>query len=426
MTLPTPGRRTVSALALLCAGAAASAAETSPYALGTAVTFGRDDNLFRAPEGDEVSDRWATLTLFGTVDETIGRQRLRAKGNVSRSVYDERSDLDHTGYDLSFDWDGATANEISWNLGALARRSLVNYGTVLESEGRVRNLEDSEQVYGSVQVGLQAQWVAALAASYRRVDYSAPIYADEQHRIGTVGGHVQWNPLGPVSLSVGPRWSQGRYPQARDLGGGVYEADEYDRVDVDFGAKWVPTGASTLNARVSLTRQEFDVLGDRDFEGTTGYLTWDWQATGNTRLRAVASRDTGSETSFFSSDILGPPQRGTGDSSQVTNALALRADYAATAKITLALGGQYARRWLKSSSRLDDGTPVSDLGGEERSSSVLFAILYAPTRNSLIGCEFGHHRRKTDTTLSSPYSANTTLCSGRIAFDTLFSPAPPQ
>ena len=421
MKLPIPHRRMALAVALLCAGAAQ--AETSPYTLGAGLSFGRDDNLFRAPEGDQTSDRWTTFTLFGAVDQTIGRQRLRLKGNVNRNVYDERSDLDNTGYGLTLDWDGASAESVSWNLGLIARRSLASYGTVLEPEGRVRNLEDSEQINASVQIGLQAQWVAALAASYRQVDYSAPIYANEQQRIGTVGGHVQWNPLGPLSLSVGPRFSHGSYPQARDLGGGEFQADEYARTDIDFGAKWVPTGASTLNARISLTRQEYDVLSDRDFEGTTGYLTWDWEATGKTKVRAVASRDTGSETSFFTSDILGPPQRGTGDS-QVTNALAARIDYAATAKITLALGGQYARRFLKSSSRLDDGSTLSEVSGQERSASVLLALLYAPTRNSLLGCEFGHHRRKTDTTLSSPYSANTVLCSARLAFDSLFDAAP--
>jgi len=410
------------AVALLCCGAAG--AETSPYTLGASIAFGRDDNLFRAPEGDETSDRWWTGALFGAVDQTIGRQRLRLKANVNRSVYDERTDLDNTGYGLTFDWDGQTAESISWNLGAMARRALASYGTVLEPAGRVRNLEDMAQINAGLKIGMQAQWVAGLVASYRQVDYSAPVYAADEYRVASLGGYALWNPAGPLTLSFGPRFSQGRYPNALALGNGQFREDQFDRRDLDFTAKYVPTGASTLTARVSLTDQEFDVATDRDFRGATGYLTWDWEATGKTRLRAIASRDTGSETSFFTSDILGTPQRGTGDTSQVTNALTARVDYQATAKITLALGGQFARRFLKSSSRLDDGSTIVDETGQETSSSVLFAVLYAPTRNSLLGCEFGHHRRKTDTPLSSPYTANTVLCSGRLAFDSFASGAP--
>lgn len=417
---PTPLRRHPLARAATLMGASlllgAAHAETSPYSIGAGIGIGRDDNLFRGPPGEEVSDRYTTVTLFGGVDEKIGRQRLQAKGSVRRSDYDERTDLDNTGYGLTLAWDGATANEITWNLAYTARRSLANYGTVLEAERRVRNIETNRHASAGVQIGLQAQWVAGLTLAHRSVDYSAAAYADDQLRVDSVAANVLWNPLGPVSLSVGPRLSRGRYPQARDLGAGVVQADEFERKDLDFGVKWVPTGASTLNARLSLTHQEFDVLGDRDFKGATGQLGWLWQATGKTKLNAVLSRDTGSETSFFTTDILGTPLRGTGDNSRVTNSLTARIDYEATAKISVALTGQYAERRLAASSRLGEGILFANLSGDERSGSALIAVRYEPTRNSAITCEAGHHRRATRTVLSSPYRANTLGCSAQLAF----------
>ena len=421
MTLKPPRPLTLArAAALLCAGLAAGPAladETGPYRLGAGIAFGRDDNLFRAPAGEEVSDRYTTYSVFGGIDQPIGRQRLLANLKVQRSDYSERTDLDHTGYGLALGWKGETVGPISWDLAYTARRSLASYATVLEAERRIANIETNRQASAGIQLGLQAQWVAGLTLSHRSIDYSAPAYADDQLRVDSVGANVLWNPLGPVSVSVGPRVSRGRYPQARDLGGGVFQADEYDRHDIDFGVKWVPTGASTLNARLSLTRQTFDVLGDRDFSGTTGLLSWQWQATGKTKLSTAISRDTGSETSFFMTDILGAPQRGTGDNSRVTNSVAARLDYEATSKISVALTGQYAERRLAASSRLGDGSAFVDLEGNERSGSVLLALRYTPTRNSLLGCELGHHRRASNTILSSSYRASTFGCAAQLAFE---------
>jgi hypothetical protein len=420
MRLPPLRRRPLAhAATLMCAGllAGGALAETGPYKLGAGISFGRDDNLFRAPQGEEVSDRYTTATVFGGIDQPIGRQRLKADLNVRRVEYSERNDLDHTGYGLALGWKGETVGPISWDLSYTARRALASYATVLEAERRISNIETNRQASAGIQLGLQAQWVAGLTFAHRRIDYSAPEYADDQVRVDSVGANVLWNPLGPVSVSVGPRVSRGRYPQARDLGGGVFQADEYDRHDIDFGVKWVPTGASTLNARLSLTRQEFDVLGDRDFSGATGLLSWQWEATGKTKLTTAISRDTGSETSFFMTDILGAPQRGTGDNSRVTNSAAARIDYEATAKISVALTGQYAERRLAASSRLSDGAAFVDLEGNERSGSVMLAVRYAPTRNSLVGCELGHHRRASTSILSSSYRANTVGCAAQLAFE---------
>ena len=407
------------AAAIACAGliAAGAHAETGPYKLGAGLSYGRDDNLFRAPQGQEVADHYVGATVFGGVDETIGRQRVTANLDVRHVDYSERNDLDHTGYGLALGWKGETVGPLSWDLAYSARRSLASYATVLEAERRIANIESNRQASAGVQLGLQAQWVVGLNLAHRSIDYSAPEYADDQLRVDTVGANVLWNPLGPVSLSVGPRVSRGRYPQARDLGGGVFQADEFTRHDIDFGVKWLATGASTLNARLSLTRQTFDVLGDRDFSGATGLVSWEWQATGKTKLSTVLSRDTGSETSFFTTDILGAPQRGTGDNSRVTNSAAARLDYEATAKTSFSLTARYAERRLAASSRLSDGAAFVDIEGNERSGSALLAARYAPTRNSLVSCEIGHHRRASNSVLSSSYRANTVGCAAQLAFE---------
>ena len=405
--------------AWLCAALAAGAAhaESSPYTIGAGITFGRDNNLFRAPAGETVSDRYTVLSVFGGVDETIGRQHVQAKGTLRRSDYQKRDDLDNTGYGVLLGWNGATANEVSWNLSYNANRSLASYATVLEAERRIPNIETSQQARADLQVGMRAQWIATMMLSHRSIDYSAAAYADDQYRLDTVGFGATWNPLGPVSISVGPRFGRGRYPQARAATGGGFEADDFTRRDLDLGVKWVATGASTLTARLSATRQRFDLLGDRDFDGATGELRWLWQATGKTKLNTVLTRDTGSETGFFDLSFLGDQQRGTGDNSQVTNSIATRIDHELTGKTALSLSLQYALRRLVASSRLDDGSLFFNAGGIERSASAVFGLRYTPTRNSVLGCDVGYYRRGTRTILSTPYHANTFSCSAQLAIN---------
>src|SRR5258706_11958260 len=189
-----------SALLCACALAAAAHAETSPYTLGAGITYGRDDNLFRAPAGQEVSDRYTTVSLFGGVDQTISRQRVRANATVRRSDYRERTDLNNTGYGVLLGWNGETEGEVSWNMSYTRNRSLASYATVLEAAGRIPNIETSQQASAGIQLGLQAEWVANLTLSHRSIDYTAPAYADDQYRLDTVAVGPTWNPPAPGSI----------------------------------------------------------------------------------------------------------------------------------------------------------------------------------------------------------------------------------
>jgi Putative beta-barrel porin 2 len=404
------------ALCVLMAAAGARA-EGNPYSIGASLAISKDNNLFRSPPGEAVSDRYVTASLFGGVDQSIGRQRVQASAAVYGSRYHERADLDNTGYSLRLGWNGATAGEVSWDLSYAANRALASYATVVDPALRVANLESSRQAIASAQLGLQAQWLANVTLSHRNISYSAPSYAAEEVRLDALGLGVSWNPQGPLSLSFGPRHTRGRYPHSRGASADTVEATGFVRDDLDLGANWVASGASTLTTRFSLTRQRDDVLHERDFDGATAQLRWQWAVTGKTRVDAALSRDTGSETSFLAQSTPGDVARGSGDNSRLTNSVSMRVDYDLTGKIMLSAGGSYARRQLSANTLMDSGggvlVPVS-LSGNERSGSLNLGLRYAPTRNSLLGCGLGYARRGSSTSLSSPYRANTASCSAQL------------
>lgn len=405
----------VGALVLAMQALVPARAETSPWSFGAGLTFGSDSNVFRAVEGQEVSDRYSALSLFGTLDESIARQRLRGSATLRRENYDGRGDLDNTAYGLSAEWLGSSAGELSWKLALSAQRNLASYATVLEPERRVPNSETSRQWIAAAQLGLVSQWVASLTFSRRSIDYSAAAYADDQYSLDSLGANAQWNPLGPLSISVGPRWSRGRFPFARIAADGSAQEDGFTRRDLDLTVDWRASGASSVAGRVSVTRQRYDQLSQRDFSGATGQITWRWIPTGKTTMDLALSRDTGSETSFFTVSFLGVPLRGTGDNSELTSRLTGRLAYQLGGKTSLSLAGQYAERRLATRSTLGGGAMELNIqGGRDRSGSITLGAAWAPTRGVDLDCALTHARRASLTTLSSSYRSDAANCSMRI------------
>jgi Putative beta-barrel porin 2 len=386
----------------------APALETSPYSIGAGLGLGRDDNLFRAPDGEALSDSYTLAQIFGAVDQTYGRQRLQAQAAWRDHRYRSRRDLDNLGYTGSLSWDGSTEGDVSWAVSHATNRRLAAYATLQDPNFRAANLETVDQTQARVQLGLVAQWAANLALSQRRVDHTALAFERERVHLQTVGASVQWMPTGPLSLSVGPRLTRGRVPLTSD---GV--ARSFKRHDLDVGVNWVATGESVLRARISRTQQDYDVPEQGDFRGTTGQLDWAWTLTGRTRLNTALSRETGSESVFLVPSGAAQTLRGSGDDRQISTALTLRLDHDVTGKITLGLDLQAVHRKLAISRQLAGGSLVQ-ASGSDRSTLARVGLRYAATRSVVLACDVGHERRTSSTTLSAPYRVNTASCNAQL------------
>lgn len=394
-----------------------ASAETSPWSLGVGLSQAYDDNVFRAPPEQAVGDHLRSLFLTGTLDQAIGRQQLQASATVRDTRYENRTDLDYRGYSLQSAWNGSTAGNLSWNLNVRAQRTLASYADALDARERVANVETSRQLGASLQLGLVADWVAGLNAGRRTLDYSSAIYAPDELVQNHLGLSVTWHPLGPLSITSGPRITLGRYPNAQD-GNGAAQPDRFRRRDWDLAAQWAVSGASQLSARVSLSRQRHDLQRSLDFSGTTGELGWQWQPGARTRLNLSLARDTGSETSFFSLGAPGAALRGSGDSSQVSRSVTLGLAYQLGAKASLTAQASAARRHLVSASRLTGGTGPIDLGtraGDEPSHGLQLGLRYEPLRSLQLACDAGRTVRTGVDGLSTTYRATQVSCSGQLS-----------
>jgi hypothetical protein len=418
-----PRRGGIARLQRAAAGTAASLllapalAETPPWNVGASLAVAHDNNIFRAPAGAAVADRSSVATVLGNLDLVFGRQRLKADASLQHSRYATRDDLNHTGHALHLGWTGATGGAISWNVALGAQRRLGSYASARDEGLRVANLESSREASATLQWGWVAQGIASVSVSRRELDQSAAAYASQSYTLDSVALGLQLNPLRPLTFSVGPRLSHGRFPQAQIDAQGQPRADTFNRGDLDLQATWRATGASTLTARLSLSRQRHRLLSDRDIGGSTGSFGWQWVATGKTTFNTSLSRDTGTETSFLAEDLGDQRLTQSGDSSRLTTSLATRVDHELTGKITLGASGRYSLRQLTASSviGLDSVTlPTDRSTANERSAVVGLNIRYRPTQQLTLRCDWSHERRGDAAPFSAAYRDHAVGCSAQF------------
>jgi hypothetical protein len=202
-----------------------------------------------------------------------------------------------------------------------------------------------------------------------------------------VGG--RYGAGGQLTFGLNARFTKEETPLYRpllplELTGGVptlsptLEPDESDRQDLDFNITWRPSGLSTVNTRVSLTKQDHTAPSRSDFSGVTGKVLWEYAPTGKTTLRSALVRDTGAETSFLSLTDFG--LAGLRFDNNRLNWIVLgEADWAATSKILVTSGLHYIH-----------GTIETLTGQEFSSNQTRFRLgaRYQATRAASLGCDF--------------------------------------
>jgi hypothetical protein len=398
------------AVALLgCAGAAGvMAQEPNPYYIGASQAFTRENNVFRVPEGQpETDDTYSTTSLLAGVNQPFGRQRILADAAVRHNRYRNNDQLDHTGYGLDLNLDWETIESLSGRFGYTAKQSLARYGADLGPAITARNLERSQEFVARGPYGGAS--VLALEASYvnRRLDYTAPEYAFQELRQDVVRAGLLYRPGASLTLGIGVRRTDGEYPFAVEPIPGTFQSDDFKRNDVDLTAVWVPTGQSTLRARLSYTKEEHELVTSRDISSSTGALSWDYKPTAKLAFTTEVIRDTGAETAFASTSPGGTA--GVGNNSSLSNTFFLRGLYEVTAKIQFEASGRYVERDLVNTQ--GGGLPPT---GSDRRTEYRLGLTWAPTRSLLFGCSVGQDRRRTNSALSYPYSADIASCLGQF------------
>lgn len=215
---------------------------------------------------------------------------------------------------------------------------------------------------------------------------------------------------GLLTLGTGVRHTRGRYPFAAMTAPGQFTADDFSREDLDLSAVWVPTGLSTVQARLSHTRESHDQIPTRNVSGLTASLRWNYQPTGKLALSAEAARDTGAVAAFYrisaGSDALA-------SRSGLSSMLQLAITFQATSAIQLESRARVLQRRLVRTT-VAPGEVISSPDGADRSTELKLGLSYAPAPHWLLGCNLQHEQRAASSSVSYPYRSTVAACSVQV------------
>jgi hypothetical protein len=392
------------AAGLAMSGAALAQSGDRPWYVGLMQDFTHESNVLGTPAGTETSDTISTTTLRGGLNLPFGRQRAFANAALNHQRYRDLSARDSSGYLVGAGLDWSTIERLSGNFtfNALRRQADFNVGGI--APVTLSNLERSEDFNARVRLGAVTMLSFDAGLGHRQVSFSAPEFAAQEYKQDSGSLGVSYRPSGILTLGAGVSVQRTRFRAAAP---GQAEADRSDRQDAYVTANWVPTGSSTVNARVNITKTAYDLATAADFDGVTGSLVWAWRPTGLLRLNTALSRETGQESGFLRL-VDGSTATAT-DFSQVTNALRVQAAYELTGKIALTGGVGYSRR------NLVDG--FTGLTGSDNTTSVTLGARWAATRTLAFGCNAGRDSRSASGAGSSIYDNDRIGCFGQIALD---------
>ena len=367
----------------------AHADDPNPYYIGGSASVAHDTNVYRLPRA--TADTSYTAGLLGGFDQSIGRQRIYASGTVQETRFQDLKQLDHTNYSVNAGIDWATIYDLSGTLSQTSSQSLYNYGGTNTVQTSAKNLERRNETVARLRYGTYSLLSVDTSYTHRNQNYSDPAYRFNALKQDAVSVGLTYRPKESLSLGTALRFTRGKYQIRRD----------FDRKDIDLTANWVPTGRSSVNARLSYgQRTARNGVSAFDFNGTTGQLMWTYKPTGKLSFVTTFNRDSGAESGFINGQQIGT----FGDDSRLTNALSVNTSYAATSKIRLDLNLYANRRSLV----------FGAFRGNDSVRSATLAATYAPLRNLSLSCNAGRDSRSASGQVSFAYGNNSVSCSAQI------------
>lgn len=283
--------------AALCAAGGAHA-QTGPYFIGASQAFNHESGVHATG-----SDTSSITTLRAGLDRPLGRGRVFGEGSLNYTRYNKNDQLNNRGHALRGGWEWETVGNLS---GAVTGSSTQRLSRLVGQDPGIApagNIERSNDADARVRLGTAEPLAFDARVGVREVSYSAPESDAREYEQRRAQLGVSYRVSGALLVGAGASGQNYTYPRALETSSpGVFTADHARRREAYLTANWVPTGKSTIDARLNVGKIEYDIQptvgASRDFSGATGFVTWNWRPTGKLTFDTSLSRDTGEETGF--------------------------------------------------------------------------------------------------------------------------------
>ncbi len=399
-----PGAAALAACALLLPAAAAWGQAPSAVSPFVEEKIVHDDNVFRLSDsadsnaliGSSSKADTYRVTSFGlNLDLPVSRQRLVASLAVNDSRYHRFGALDYTGHDLRTAWLWQAGSSASGQLGYSDSSTLASFANIL---GTAPDHLRLRQGFFNGAYLVTPSW--RIQAGANRLEQRNSDPARQVNDADIVDGEVALSYVTPArsSLGLSTRAERGSFPEQQPIAG-TFVDNEYRQYRIGLVAEWPVTAASRLGGRIDRVSRRYDQLPQRDFEGTTGRLQYDWKPTGKLGLAAIAQRDISPFEYVRSSFVL-------------VKGLTLRPTYSVTPKVDIAAALDFVTRDYL-------GDPSVALGvAQERRDRVRAAsagLAYRPLRTVTLQLSALREKRSSNIAFGD-YVANVVSLSVRFAF----------
>lgn len=395
-------KTTFALLTLLLGSSAQAQSEMGPYALRLTQNLAWQDNLFRTADATAQSDWLSTTGINGSVDEQLGRQRLKADATVGLNRYRSNDQLNNTSYSVGSTFIWTAPDLMAGELGALATARRSVYGD--DSEAALGpedtlNIERTQRLFAKARVGGPSAWTFGAGVDSQRRRYSEPAFDNREVRQVTASLDARYRASPDLSLGTALHLTDGKFPQFDAQG-----ADNFRTKVMDLSTDWQATGASRLSLTLGRSSETHDRQADRSF--WTGAAQWNWAPTGRLTVQTGLRRDN-------SANQVGSLAASNLSQQSLNTRLDAAVKWAATSKLEFSLGAQRLRRSFDQS--IVNSVAVS---GVDHTRTVDLGVRYALARSIELSCKLSDERRTADDSLltgaSRAFKARIATCGGSL------------
>jgi hypothetical protein len=399
------------AAALSAAYPLAAVAETGPWYIGARETVTHDSNVYRTPEA--TSDWIFSTGVFGGLDQQISRQRLRANVAADWNRYRHEDRLNNTSGNglVRLDWE--TVGNLSGDIQLKHKQDLYrDYLTASEAQNNKTTIRTTDGEFNA-RLGVVTAWTVEAGVFGSRTAYRGRISDANDIRYNGYRAAVRYNPRSHISVGIGGRHAKGEYPNATSN-------LDFTRDDLDLLLTWAPTGTSTLDARVSRSKWDYEVANGRSNKLTTGALNYHYRPGGRLTMDAMFSRDDTagqydtSALAIVNNNIQVVNAQTV--NTRLSNLYGLTANYELTGKT--ALNGSLQRIDRRLDNAINTNGLTSSVSGSDRTYALTLGATWDPLRSVRVGCGYSRIKRTVSEgseQLTYPYSVNLVNCSAQIA-----------
>lgn len=371
------------ALALGAHAALADAFDTLNLTVGATVMH--DDNLFR------LSSNANTQALLGTSQRsdtirvaTVGLkfaknyslQRFEFDASLVDYRYNTFDYLDFTAKNYSGAWRWALTPRLKGNLTRSQSESLNSFTDYNNYRQQNIRTVTNTRIDADYDLGAAVHLIAAVAET--KNENSKIFVAEGDNTLDTAEFGMRYVFRSGATVSLVRRHGEGDYTNRNQpIPLGLYD-NGFQQDETELRAVWPITAKTRIDARIAHLDRHHDHYDERDYDGTIGNFSVNWDVTAKTRVTATASRELSSYQTVYSSYI-------------ETDRFVVSPYWQITAKTALRMRYDYAHRDYLGAIA---ATTFNGRTDTIRNGSV--SLEWAPYNNALISASVQNEKRKSN------------------------------